>query len=121
VTTYDLDVALQLGFLDAAIQNGRVVLEAKLRAKLIDPNGDGRISLGEIHSSPFSELADLSFTSSVSADLPVFASVGGFSTSTTMPPRIVIIVGPTAGDGRLIQLRDPLHRHAAGGRARFWT
>jgi hypothetical protein len=90
VETYDLDAALKLGFLEAGIENGRIVLEAKLSAQLIDANADGRISLAELKARSFSDLADLSFTSALSADLPIVASIGGFTTSTTAPPRIVV-------------------------------
>jgi hypothetical protein len=90
VETYELDAALKLGFLEVGIENGRIVLEAKLSAQITDFNGDGRISLGEIRSHSFSDLADVSFTSSLAADLPIAASLGSFSTSTITPPRIVV-------------------------------
>ena len=90
VQTYDLNAALNLGFLDAAIKNGKVVLDATLSALVTDPNLDGRITLAEMANHPFSDMFELSLSSKLDVDLPFFASVGGFSTSTTNPPRLLV-------------------------------
>jgi hypothetical protein len=70
-----------------AHRDGRVVLERNWR--VTDFSGDGRISLNEIRFTRSTERL-MSFTSSLAANLPIVASIGGFSTSTTTPPRIVV-------------------------------
>lgn len=90
IETYDLDAALRLGFLEAGIDNGRVVLEAKLSTLIDDPNRDGRLTLGELKSHSFASLIDVAFVGSLSANLPIVAKLGSFTTSTTTPPRIVV-------------------------------
>ena len=91
VETFDLNVGLNLGFLEAAVQNGRVQLEAKVNAIFQDPNLDGRITLGELRNTAFTDLVDLSLTGAVDANLPIKASLGSFTTSVAAPPTIQVI------------------------------
>ncbi|HEY6563444.1 MAG TPA: hypothetical protein VIY86_03060, partial [Pirellulaceae bacterium] len=90
VNLYDADISFKLGFLEAGIQDGVIVASATLTAGLKDPDLDGHLSLHELRDTSFSDLVGLSFSSSVDAELPIHASVGGFSTSTTTPPTILV-------------------------------
>ena len=88
VQTYDLNASLNIGFLEAAIKDGRIELDTKLEAVFVDPNIDGRLTLGELKATAFTDLVDLSLTGSLQASLPLSASLGGFSTSMNSPPTI---------------------------------
>ncbi len=90
VDLYDADISFTLGFLDAGVENGVVLVDATLQATLQDANLDGHLSLSELTDTPLSDLVGVAFTSSIDAELPVHASLGGFSTSTVNPPTIVI-------------------------------
>ena len=90
VDLYDADISFTLGFLDAGVEDGVVLVDATLQATLRDPNLDGHVSLSELIDTPMSDLVGVSLTSSIDATLPIHASVGGFSTSTVTPPTILI-------------------------------
>ena len=56
----------------------------------MDLNRDGRISLGEIRNNSLADLADVSLTGSLAADLPITASIGSFSATAGAAPRILV-------------------------------
>ena len=90
IQTYDLDVAVSLGFLDAAIEDGKVLIDATLSASVNDPNLDGKLSFGEITNHSFAELFDLSLTSSADIALPIRARIGTFDATANGTPRILV-------------------------------
>ncbi len=90
IEAFDLDASLQLGFLEASIQDGRLLLDSTLSASFTDPNFDGRLTLGELRENSFADLVDLAFSGSLEANIPIHASIGSFSTSTSTPPTITV-------------------------------
>src|SRR5262249_37427630 len=77
-----LNAGLSIGFLHAGINNGTVSLDTEFNVNLVDPNGDGMISLAELQGTTISNLINIPDPlAEVHVDLPVSASLGDFGAS----------------------------------------
>jgi hypothetical protein len=93
VSTTNLNVGLKAGFLGAQVVAGRVALDGRIKGTLNDPNGDGRITVGELASAGSDTFSNLTPTGTLDVTLPVQATVGGRPLSTATGdarPTIVI-------------------------------
>src|SRR6185503_20386855 len=91
VSGSDLNLGITLGDIaEVAIDGGVFDLSALLELELQDPNGDGRVTVSELTSTPFSELFVLSAEASLEAELPLSGTFGGFDVTKFGTPTILI-------------------------------
>jgi hypothetical protein len=71
VSATNLNVGLKAGFLGAQVVAGRVALDGRIKGTLNDPNGDGRITVGELASAGSDTFSNLTPTGTLDVSLPV--------------------------------------------------
>ncbi len=77
----DLDFTLDLGFLEAGVRDGTITLDVQVDAMFQDPNGDGRLTFGELSSTALDDLIEIVGSgqgTDLIAVLPLTARLGNF-------------------------------------------
>ena len=89
----NLNAGIKAGFLGAQVVGGSVALDGRVTGTLTDPDGDGRITIGELVGAAADAFSNLTPTGTLEATLPVQATVGGQPLSTaTGDARPMIVV-----------------------------
>ncbi|MFN0038401.1 MAG: LEPR-XLL domain-containing protein, partial [Burkholderiales bacterium] len=71
-----LALGAHFGFLGVGVENGTFDLDADVGINVIDPNSDGKITAGELASTPFENLFQATATGALSANLPIRVNTG---------------------------------------------
>ena len=77
VSATNLNAGITAGFLGAQVVGGSVALYGRVTGALTDPNGDGRLTIGELVAAAADAFSNLTPSGTLAATLPVQATVGG--------------------------------------------
>src|SRR5262249_42871474 len=84
----NLSLSARVGFAEAAVVPASVRLEAWLNVALASPRPDGTITLGELQTTPLTQLVTLTPRGALDATLPIQVRIGDFTPAGT--PQLVL-------------------------------
>ena len=79
VDVSDLAADVTVGIAGGSITGGIIDLDADLAIAIIDPGGDGNLTLSEMQGNVIGDLTSFTPTGSINVNLPVFVTIGTFS------------------------------------------
>ncbi|HLO19184.1 MAG TPA: calcium-binding protein, partial [Sphingomicrobium sp.] len=87
-----------IGLLPLTAQNGTIDLDTDVTATFVDPNSDGRITLGELMGTEITSLVTLTTVGTLNSDLPFQGKIGVNNAFPTNQLPAIVLVDPNLFD-----------------------